>query len=119
MLKKIVLIATLLTMVSAPVTLLAEETVWSSQNYIAAWSIYNRKYSTATEALRRAFPGNEAAIAGKQVQSKQSGWGVEAPRVVVHAATVDEPVRGKGEAFVAYLKKPDVHKWYQTNFGLK
>jgi len=54
-----------------------------------------------------------------QVQSKQTGWGVQPTRVVAYAANVDEPVRGKGEPFVNYLKKPDVHQWYQKNFGLK
>jgi len=44
---------------------------------------------------------------------------VQPTRVVAYAANVDEPVRGKGEPFVNYLKKPDVHQWYQKNFGLK
>ena len=119
MLKKLILLALLVSAISLPVASRAEDTVWSAQNYTAAWSIYNRKYGTAAEALRRAFPGNDKALDGTQVQSKQTGWGVQPTRVVAYAAKVDEPVRGKGEAFVNYLKKPDVHQWYQKNFGLR
>ena len=77
--KSLFLLALLAVGTGGPLLAVAEDTVWSSQNYISAWSIYNRKYSSSTEALRRAFPGNEAAIAGKQVQNKNTGWGVEPP----------------------------------------
>ena len=109
---------------TVPTASYAEEVIWSAQNYGAAWSIYNRKYSVASEALRRSFPGNDSALAGKQVQDKNKGWGVEPPRAVAHAANVDLPVRGMlngrvdGQTFIHYLQKPDVHQWYGQNFGL-
>ena len=125
MYKNFCLLAVLAVVAAAPSIAFGESTVWSSQNYNAAWDKYNRKYGFASDALRRAFPGNDSAIAGKQVQNKQTGWGVEPPRVVLHAQSVDQPVRAlrenrlDGQTFINYLTKPDVHNWYQANFGLR
>jgi hypothetical protein len=129
--KKLCLLAVVAIMTTAPSLILAQDpTVWSSQNYVAALSVYNQKYGFSTEALRRAFPGNENVIAGKQVQDRRFGWGVTPPRVVCWAANVDAPKRGMrpspfgdlrpdGELFIAYLRQPAVHNWYRSNFGLR